>query len=85
MPLTPDGNFVLVLVQHLAGNMHTRWEGLRDGDRTGTVGERATRNRDAESEEGALDGVVPLDVWAAGGQIVLVALTTYPRTIWPAR
>ena len=73
-PLAPDGNSAAVLVQHLAGNMHSRWGRLRDGYRAGTEGESAARNRDSEFEEGALDGAALLAIWAAGWRVFLDAL-----------
>lgn len=73
-PLAQDGNSAAVLVQHLAGNMHSRWGALRGGYRTGTEGESAGRNRDAEFEEGALDGATLMKLWGDGWQVFLDAL-----------
>ena len=73
-PLAQDGNSAAVLVQHLAGNMHSRWGALRGGYRAGTEGESAGRNRDAEFEEGALDAAALLETWNAGWQVFLDAL-----------
>ncbi|CAM4456026.1 DUF1572 family protein [Deinococcus marmoris] len=73
-PLAPDGNSAAVLVQHLAGNMHSRWGGLRGGYSAGMEGESAVRNRDAEFEEGTQDGAALIDRWDAGWQVFLDAL-----------
>ncbi|WP_415786852.1 DUF1572 family protein [Deinococcus saxicola] len=73
-PLAPDGNSAAVLVQHLAGNMHSRWGTLRDGYSAGTEGESAVRNRDAEFEEGTQDGAALLKRWQGGWKIFLDAL-----------
>jgi hypothetical protein len=43
---SPDTNSAAVIVQHLAGNMHSRWTDLFGGD-----GESITRDRDAEFED----------------------------------
>lgn len=72
--LAPDGNSAAVLIQHLAGNMHSRWGALRGGYAAGTEGESAARNRDAEFEEGALDGALLLSLWDDGWQVFLDAL-----------
>ena len=39
----PDSNSVAVIVQHMAGNMHSRWDNFLSSD-----GESATRDRDLE-------------------------------------
>ena len=41
--LAPDSNSVAVIVQHMAGNMHSRWDNFLGSD-----GESATRDRDLE-------------------------------------
>ena len=73
-PLAPDGNSAGVLVQHLAGNMHSRWGALRGGYSAGAEGESAGRNRDAEFEGGTLDGAALLERWQGGWQVFLDAL-----------
>ncbi|MDV6375211.1 DUF1572 family protein [Deinococcus arenicola] len=73
-PLASGGNSAAVLVQHLAGNMHSRWAGLRGGYSAGTEGESAVRNRDAEFEEGELNGATLLRRWEEGWQVFLDAL-----------
>ncbi len=44
-PLGPDENSLAILVQHLAGNMRSRWTSFLTTD-----GEKPDRNRDAEFE-----------------------------------
>ena len=41
--LAPDSNSVAVIVQHMTGNMHSRWDNFLSND-----GESATRDRDLE-------------------------------------
>ncbi|WP_415831131.1 DUF1572 family protein [Deinococcus frigens] len=74
MPLAPDGNSAAVLAQHLAGNMHSRWGALRGGYAAGSEGESAARNRDAEFEEGTLDGADLRSLWDDGWQVFLDAV-----------
>jgi hypothetical protein len=62
-------NSVAVLIQHLSGNMHSRWEHFLDAD-----GESASRNLDAEFED---DGLTPDELrqrWNAGWEIFLGVL-----------
>ncbi|MFC4639513.1 DUF1572 family protein [Deinococcus hohokamensis] len=51
--LGPEGNSAAVLVQHLSGNMHSRWGALRNGFTAGVEAETSGRHRDAEFEDGA--------------------------------
>ena len=41
--LAPDSNSIAVIVQHMVGNMHSRWDNFLSSD-----GESATRDRDLE-------------------------------------
>lgn len=72
--LAPEGNSVAVIVQHLAGNLHSRWDGLRQGYRAGVEGESPTRDRDAEFEDAQLAPADLLARWNAGWQVFLDAL-----------
>ncbi|SMB93509.1 DUF1572 family protein [Deinococcus hopiensis] len=72
--LSPGGNSAAVLVQHLAGNMESRWGALRGGYREGVDGEAPGRNRDAEFEEGGLSGGALLARWQEGWSTFLAAL-----------
>lgn len=73
-PLGPDGNSAAVLVQHLSGNMHSRWGALRQGYRTGAEGETAARNRDAEFEDAGRTEAELRVHWEAGWAVFLAAL-----------
>jgi len=72
--LSPGGNSAAVLVQHLSGNMHSRWAGLRDGYTAGLDGETADRNRDAEFEDNQSSAAELQAVWEAGWAVFLDAL-----------
>ncbi|WP_161882681.1 DUF1572 family protein [Deinococcus alpinitundrae] len=72
--LSPGGNSAAVIVQHLGGNMHSRWAGLRHGYTAGLDGETTGRNRDAEFEEGNLSADELWAVWEAGWAVFLDAL-----------
>ena len=54
--LGEDENSVAVIIQHLSGNMHSRWENFLKAD-----GESGSRNRDAEFEDA---GLTPEQLWA---------------------
>jgi uncharacterized protein DUF1572 len=67
--LDPESNSVTVLVQHVAGNMRSRWT-----DFLTTDGEKADRNRDGEFEP-ALTAKAPLlRRWEEGWRILFAAL-----------
>lgn len=72
--LSDGGNSTAVLVQHLAGNMHSRWGGLRGGYAPGMEGETPGRNRDAEFEEGSRTGDELRQLWEEGWTVFLEAL-----------
>lgn len=72
--LSPDGNSAAVLVQHLAGNLHSRWAGLREGYREGVEGETPDRDRDAEFVEGERSAAELLKFWEDGWGDFLAAL-----------
>lgn len=85
-PLSPGGNSAAVLIQHLAGNMQSRWGGLREGYREGVDGEAAGRDRDAEFREGEQPAGALLDLWEEGWAVFLAALDALtpadlPRTL----
>ncbi|ADV68297.1 DUF1572 family protein [Deinococcus maricopensis] len=67
--LGPDENSAAVIVQHLAGNMQSRWAGFPDAD-----GESAARDRDAEFDDQGLDVSALLARWDAGWAVFLAAL-----------
>jgi hypothetical protein len=64
--LSPESNSAAILVQHLAGNMQSRFTDFLTSD-----GEKPTRNRDAEFETQALTGAELLTLWENGWQTVL--------------
>ena len=64
------GNSIAVIVQHMAGNMHSRWTGFPDT----TDGESASRNRDAEFELHLSTREKLLDTWESGWAVVFAAL-----------
>ena len=67
--LGPDENSVAIIVQHLAGNMHSRWGGFPNAD-----GENATRNRDEEFEDRHLDPDALTTLWQGEWEVFLSAL-----------
>lgn len=73
-PLAPEGNSAAVLVQHLAGNMHSRWGALRSGFTAGAEGEAGTRDRDAEFLEGSRSPAELRALWEEGWAVFLDAL-----------
>lgn len=73
-PLAPEGNSAAVLVQHLAGNMHSRWGALRSGFTAGAEGEARTRDRDAEFLEGSRSPAELRALWEEGWAVFLDAL-----------
>ncbi|WP_102125080.1 DUF1572 family protein [Deinococcus planocerae] len=72
--LSPGGNSAGVLVRHLAGNMRSRWGGLRSGFTAGVEGETGTRDRDAEFEERGLSLAELRAEWEDGWAVFLDAL-----------
>ena len=62
-------NSVAVLVQHLSGNMHSRWQYFLEAD-----GESGSRDRDAEFEETGLTPDALWHRWNAGWGVFLGVL-----------
>lgn len=73
--LSPEGNSAAVIIQHLAGNMYSRWGTLRLGFHAGAEGESAGRNRDAEFEEGQRTPAELCQLWEDGWHVFFDALT----------
>jgi hypothetical protein len=67
--LDPESNSVAVLVQHIAGNMRSRWT-----DFLTTDGEKPDRNRDGEFEPGLATKPQLVQRWEEGWRIVFAAL-----------
>ncbi len=65
----PGQNSIAILVQHLHGNMLSRWTDFLTSD-----GEKPSRTRDAEFEPGVLDPVRLLQLWQEGWQCTFAAL-----------
>jgi hypothetical protein len=69
-PLDAEANSIAVLIQHMAGNMRSRWT-----DFLTTDGEKPDRNRDAEFEAGpGTDRGKLLDAWEDGWRRTLGAI-----------
>jgi Protein of unknown function (DUF1572) len=67
--LDPESNSVAVLVQHIAGNMRSRWT-----DFLTTDGEKEDRNRDTEFEPGLTTKPQLMQRWEAGWRMFFGAL-----------
>jgi uncharacterized damage-inducible protein DinB len=67
--ISSDSNSVQILVQHLAGNMISRWT-----DFLTTDGEKEGRNRDSEFEEQQLSHDELMKFWEKGWQILFNTL-----------
>jgi hypothetical protein len=67
--LDPESNSVAVLVQHIAGNMRSRWT-----DFLTTDGEKPDRNRDGEFEPVLTARAPLLQRWEEGWRILFAAL-----------
>lgn len=67
--LDPESNSVAVLVQHIAGNMRSRWT-----DFLTTDGEKPDRNRDGEFEPGLTTKAQLMQRWEEGWRILFAAL-----------
>jgi hypothetical protein len=62
-------NSIALIVHHLSGNMLSRWT-----DFLTTDGEKPTRNREAEFEEGYPDKKTMLEAWEKGWNVLLTTL-----------
>ncbi|CAH0118405.1 MULTISPECIES: DUF1572 family protein [unclassified Paenibacillus] len=67
--LDPESNSMEILIQHMHGNMLSRWT-----DFLTTDGEKADRDRDGEFEAGRLDRRELLERWEQGWNTVFAAL-----------
>ncbi len=66
-----ESNSIAIIIQHMAGNMLSRWT-----DFLTTDGEKEGRNRDTEFEEQHLTKQQLLDHWQKGWDCLLLALNT---------
>lgn len=64
-----ESNSIAIIMQHLAGNMISRWTDFLSSD-----GEKAWRNRDAEFEATITDKAVLLERWEQGWNVFLTTL-----------
>jgi hypothetical protein len=67
----PEANSIGIIVQHLWGNMRSRWTDFLTGD-----GEKEWRQRDAEFEDLIADRATMMLRWNEGWQCVFDALST---------
>jgi Protein of unknown function (DUF1572) len=73
----PDTNSAAVIVQHLTGNMHSRWDSLFSAD-----GESITRDRDAEFEDVGESRDAMMARWERGWRALFSALEGLSDTDW---
>ena len=66
-----DGNSCAFVVQHMAGNLLSRWTDFLTSD-----GEKDWRNRDAEFEQQALSREALMQQWEKGWSTLFTALST---------
>ena len=69
--LHDDDNSIAMIVQHLSGNMKSRWTNIFNED-----GEKSWRNRDAEFEEVLSDPTQVMETWRSGWQLLFETLDT---------
>jgi len=67
--LDPESNSIAIIVQHLSGNMRSRWTDFLTSD-----GEKLGRNRDSEFESHAMTRAEILSAWEEGWKIAFAAL-----------
>jgi Protein of unknown function (DUF1572) len=72
------GNSIAIIVQHLSGNMHSRWSGFPNSD-----GESPTRNRDTEFELHLETREELLETWESGWAVVFAALERIEDVLRP--
>jgi hypothetical protein len=72
-----ESNSIAMIVQHLAGNMLSRWTDFLNSD-----GEKANRNRDAEFEVVINNRAELLEQWEAGWHCMFDALNSIREEDW---
>ena len=72
--LDPEMNSVAVIVQHLSGNMNSRWRDSLMSD-----GEKPNRRRGEEFVDGPADIGALIHIWEAGWATLFAALATSRR------
>lgn len=68
--LDPESNSIAVIVQHVAGNLRSRWT-----DFLTTDGEKPDRDRDGEFEDASLDPTALKASWEEGWDVLFTSLT----------
>lgn len=66
-----ESNSIAIIIQHMAGNMLSRWTGFLSSD-----GEKEWRNRDMEFEEQKLTKQQLIDLWQKGWDCCLGTLAS---------
>lgn len=68
MHYTPDAdtNSIAILIQHMSGNMHSRFTDFYTSD-----GEKPNRNRDSEFEDSQLSKEKLLEIWENGWSVLI--------------
>ncbi len=69
--LSGESNSVQIIVQHVAGNLLSRWTDFLTSD-----GEKEWRNRDAEFEEQEISRAALMEKWEQGWKTLFTALDT---------
>jgi hypothetical protein len=69
LQLNDESNSIAIIIQHLHGNMKSRWTDFLNSD-----GEKSTRDRDAEFEEQLLSVEQLMQKWNEGWEILFSAL-----------
>jgi len=72
-----ESNSIIMIVQHLAGNMLSRWTDFLTSD-----GEKESRNRDAEFEPVIKSRAELLEKWNEGWSCMLNALRSVTENDW---
>ncbi len=75
--LAPDSNSIAVIVQHMVGNMHSRWDNFLTSD-----GESATRDRDLEFVDLHESQAALMRRWEGGWAALFAALERMTDTDW---
>lgn len=66
-----ENNSIAIIIQHLSGNMHSRFSNFLSTD-----GEKTSRNRDSEFEEQNLSKDELLQKWNSGWEVMINALNS---------
>ena len=73
--LDAESNSIAVIVQHMAGNLRSRWR-----DFLTTDGEKPDRDRDGEFEDAGLEPAVLLAAWEDGWRVAFDSLDALSAT-----